>query len=132
RRPSREPLELEQRHVVLGLDPRRASGLLADLQEAADLIAEVRQRDIVDAASSSARSSGPHRAASISPDDIHSARMRWARAGAPAGGAAKPPSRWRSPTGRLLQRMLVLASRHARPVRRAAQSVEPGVVLVRG
>src|SRR2546421_231996 len=41
-RPRLERLELEQRHVLLGLDPRRAGGLLADLQEAADLIAEVR------------------------------------------------------------------------------------------
>ena len=45
--------------------------------------------------------------------------------------AARPPSRWwRRPTG-LLRRVLVLASRHARPVGRAAQSVEAGVLLVR-
>src|SRR5206468_6685724 len=72
---------------------------------------------------------GLHRGAIISSGDIHSEKT--IRRGPSRGGAARPPSRWwRNRTG-LLRRVLVLTSRHARPVGRAAQSVEAGVILIR-
>src|SRR5207253_11483498 len=68
-----ERLDLEQRHVLLRLDARRAGRLLANLEKAADVVPEIGERHVIDAPAGARapRASGLHREAIISSGDIH-------------------------------------------------------------
>lgn len=73
RRPTRQPLDRQQCLVLLRLDAGGARGLFAEIQEAPDLIAKLRERPVIDL---SYGSSG--HPTIISYDDIKAREKSWA------------------------------------------------------